>query len=200
MTGGKSSKPDKPSGLFPDNLIHLGGDEVNTKCWTSTPAIKKWLDAHGLSADDGYAYFVKRAASIAIAQGRRPIQWVEVFDHFGSKLDKSTIVHVWKAKSTLTAVVAAGYNALINNSPGDDSWYLDHLDIAWKAYTPMSHVQTLPTQSSASSCSEGRARCGARRWTCPTSNRRCGRGSARLRSASGARVRRSPMPTPRMQG
>ena len=133
MTGGKSSKPDKPSGLFPDNLIHLGGDEVNTKCWTSTPAIKKWLDAHGLSADDGYAYFVKRAASIAIAQGRRPIQWVEVFDHFGSKLDKSTIVHVWKAKSTLTAVVAAGYNALINNSPGDDSWYLDHLDIAWKA-------------------------------------------------------------------
>ena len=79
-----------------------------------------------------YAYFVKRAASIAISQGRRPVQWVEVFDHFHSQLDKKTIVHVWKDKSTLTEVVAAGYNALINNSPGDDSWYLDHLDIAWK--------------------------------------------------------------------
>ena len=80
-----------------------------------------------------YAYFVKRAASIAISQGRRPVQWVEVFDHFHSQLDKKTIVHVWKDKSTLTEVVAAGYNALINNSPGKDSWYLDHLDVAWKA-------------------------------------------------------------------
>lgn len=57
----------------------------------------------------------------------------QVFDHFGSNLTKETIVHVWKDKSTLNAVVAAGYNALINNSPGDDSWYLDHLNIAWAA-------------------------------------------------------------------
>ena len=57
-----------------------------------------------MSADDGYAYFVKRAASIAVAQGRRPVQWVEVFDHFHSQLDKATIVHVWKSKSTLTEV------------------------------------------------------------------------------------------------
>ena len=50
---------------------------------------------------------------------------VEVFDHFGTKLDKRTIVHVWKDKSDLNAVVAAGYNALINNSPGSDSWCVD---------------------------------------------------------------------------
>ena len=59
------------------------------------------------------------------------MQWVEVFDHFKTALDKKTIVHVWKDKSTLNAVVAAGYNALINNSPGSNSWYLDHLDITW---------------------------------------------------------------------
>jgi hypothetical protein len=29
-TGGAASMPTKPSGLFPYNLIHLGGDEVNT--------------------------------------------------------------------------------------------------------------------------------------------------------------------------
>merc|ERR1712166_1249082 len=127
MTGGKTSAPGAPSGLFPDDLLHLGGDEVDTSCWSKTPAIAQWLSNRNMSADDGYAYFVKRAASIALAQGRRPVQWVEVFDHFGDKLDKNTIVHVWKDKSTLTAVVAAGYNALINNSPGADSWYLDHL-------------------------------------------------------------------------
>jgi len=133
MTGGAASKPHVPSGLFPEGFLHLGGDEVDTSCWSSSAQISAWLNARGMTADDGYAFFVKRAASIAIAQGRRPVQWVEVFDHFHSALDKKTIVHVWKAKSTLTEVVAAGYNALINNSPGDDSWYLDHLDIGWKA-------------------------------------------------------------------
>ena len=132
MTGGATSTPGKPSGLFPSNMIHLGGDEVDTSCWSSTPAVQAWLDNHGFTADQGYAYFVKRAADIAIAQGRRPVQWVEVFDHFGSALDKKTIVHVWKAKDTLTEVVKAGYQALINNDPGDDSWYLDGLGHTWK--------------------------------------------------------------------
>ena len=131
MTGHRASAPGTPSGLFPLNMIHLGGDEVNTRCWSEVPAIRKWLAATHRTADDGYAYFVKRAAEIAIAQGRRPVQWVEVFDHFHSLLDKRTIVHVWKAESTLNEVVAAGYNALIDNSPGDNSWYLDHLDITW---------------------------------------------------------------------
>ena len=58
---------------------------------------------------------------------------MEVFDHFGSSLPKEVIVHVWKDKSTLVPVVEAGYDALINNSPGSDSWYLDHLNIKWDA-------------------------------------------------------------------
>lgn len=132
-TGGAKSQPDKPMGLFPDNFIHLGGDEVNTGCWTKTASVANWLAEHNMTADQGYAYFVKRAAHIAIAQGRRPVQWVEVFDHFGTDLPKEVIVHVWKAKSTLISVVAAGYNALINNSPGADSWYLDHINIKWDA-------------------------------------------------------------------
>ena len=132
-TGKQASAKGAPSGLFPDNMIHLGGDEVNTACWTKSSEISKWLSERNMSADDGYAYFVKRAAQIALSQGRRPVQWVEVFDHFGSKLDKRTIVHVWKDKSTLVGVTAAGYNALINNSPGADSWYLDHLNINWAA-------------------------------------------------------------------
>ena len=212
MTGGRTSAPAHPSGLFPENMLHLGGDEVNTDCWTRTPAVKKWLDAKGLTADEGYAYFVKRAAAIALAQGRRPVQWVEVFDHFGSALDNRTIVHVWKAKSTLNAVVGAGYNALINNSPGKGSWYLDHLplptsldvpspsDRPWchvagtstisssigRRCTPTSRARLSPTQSSAPSSSVGRGRCGGRRSTCPTLSRRCGRALGQSLSASGA--------------
>ena len=146
MTGGKQSAPGRPSGLFPDDFLHLGGDEVDTSCWSSTPAIASWLKARNMSPDDGYAYFVKRAASIALSQGRRPVQWVEVFDHFGKKLDNRTVVHVWKDKSTLQTVVAAGYNALINNSPGDNSWYLDHLNIPWTAVYGNEPCSEIPDQ------------------------------------------------------
>jgi len=31
-----------------------------------------------MSPDDGYAYFVQRAADIALGFGRRPVQWSEV--------------------------------------------------------------------------------------------------------------------------
>ena len=39
-------------------------------------------------ADEGYGYFVNRTAHIAVQQGRRPIQWNEVWDHFGTQLPK----------------------------------------------------------------------------------------------------------------
>ena len=41
-----------------------------------------------MSADDGYAYFVKKTAAFAVAQGRRPVQWSEVYDHFKNALPK----------------------------------------------------------------------------------------------------------------
>ena len=104
------------AGLFPEKLIHLGGDEVDTSCWSSTPSVAAWLKAQNMSANDGYEYFVKRAAAVAIAQGRRPIQWNEVFLHFGTDLPKESIVHSWSVRSVMGTATAAGYNAL--NSQG----------------------------------------------------------------------------------
>ena len=41
------------AGLFPETMIHLGGDEVNTACWNEVPTIAKWLTANNLTADGG---------------------------------------------------------------------------------------------------------------------------------------------------
>jgi hexosaminidase len=65
-------------GMFPDEMLHVGGDEVRIGCWNSTPAIRRWLEANGMNASDGYGFFVKRLASMVVAQRRRPVQWVEV--------------------------------------------------------------------------------------------------------------------------
>jgi hexosaminidase len=132
-TGGKSSTKGHPSGLFPDNFIHLGGDEVDTSCWEKVPAVAKWLAKQGMTADEGYAYFVKRVATIALAQGRRPVQWSEVFDHFKGALDKRTVVHIWKSVTNVTEVVALGYDTIVNVGYNAKSWYLDNLNVKWDA-------------------------------------------------------------------
>lgn len=104
ISGGRASSRDAPSGLFPDGFVHLGGDEVDTTCWSSTPSIAAWLAKKGLSVEQAYGYFVKQAAEMAIARGRRPIQWSEVYDHFKGALPKQVIVHVWKAVTNVTEV------------------------------------------------------------------------------------------------
>jgi len=118
-------------GLFPDNFVHLGGDEVDTSCWTNTPHVAQWLASHNMTTEDAYMYFVEQAHNNVIAAGRAPVNWEEVFNHFGSKLDKETIVHIWLDHATLAKVVAAGYKGLLSNS---DVWYLDHLDVTWQQF------------------------------------------------------------------
>ena len=61
------------------------------------------------------------------------MQWSEVFDHFKGKLDKETIVHIWKSVTNVTEVVALGYDVLLNVGYDAQSWYLDNLNIKWDA-------------------------------------------------------------------
>lgn len=143
VTGGRASAPGKPSGLFPDDFVHLGGDEVDTTCWIQTPAIAAWLLAHGMTPNDGYKYFTRRAAQSVIQRGRRPVQWSEVFDNFKAELPKETIVHVWLAETNVTEVAALGYDMLINVQ---DTWYLDHLEVTWDQLYRADPCAKLPTK------------------------------------------------------
>ena len=65
---------------------------------------------------------MKKAASFAIAQGRRPVQWSEVFDHFTTALPKAVIVHIWKSVTNVTEAVADGYNVLLKVGYDPTSW------------------------------------------------------------------------------
>merc|ERR1712232_1402688 len=145
ITGGHASKPGAPAGLFPDHFVHLGGDEVDTSCWSSTPAVNSWLTANNMTADQGYAYFVKRVAGMVIDRGHRPVQWSEVFDHFKSQLPKETIVHVWKDVTNVTEVVADGYQVLRNVGYDSVSWYLDNLNVKWDAVYQNEPCKGIPT-------------------------------------------------------
>ena len=50
-SGRRASTKGQPHGLFPEHFMHLGGDEVSTGCWSSTPRIAAWLKAQKMTAD-----------------------------------------------------------------------------------------------------------------------------------------------------
>jgi hexosaminidase len=78
VTGGR-----KRAGLVPEDLIHLGGDEVDLSCWSQTPRVASWLKANNFTAKDAYRYIVEGAHDIVYAAGRTPVNWDEVYDNFG---------------------------------------------------------------------------------------------------------------------
>ncbi|GKU91856.1 hypothetical protein SLEP1_g5670 [Rubroshorea leprosula] len=119
--------------IFPFELFHLGGDEVNTDCWSSTPHVKKWLGDHSMTTKDAYQYFVLRAQEIAISQNWTPVNWEETFNNFAANLNPRTVVHNWLGPGVCPKVVANGFRCIFSNQ---GVWYLDHLDVHWdQVYT-----------------------------------------------------------------
>lgn len=115
--------------IFPFELFHLGGDEVNTGCWQSTPHVKQWLKDHNMTPKDAYQYFVLKAQEMAISNNRIPVNWEETFYNFPSKLNPRTIVHNWLRSGICPQAVAKGYRCIYSDQ---GVWYLDHLDVPWQ--------------------------------------------------------------------
>uniref|UniRef100_A0A7N0U6L8 Beta-hexosaminidase n=1 Tax=Kalanchoe fedtschenkoi TaxID=63787 RepID=A0A7N0U6L8_KALFE len=119
------------SKIFKFKFVHLGGDEVDTSCWTLTPRVNKWLKSKGMNGSDAYQYFVLRAQKIALSHGYEVINWEETFNNFGRKLSPKTVVHNWLGGGVAQKVVASGLRCIVSNQ---DKWYLDHLDATWEGF------------------------------------------------------------------
>ncbi|KAG9446858.1 hypothetical protein H6P81_012986 [Aristolochia fimbriata] len=119
------------SKVFKFKFVHLGGDEVNTSCWRTTPHIRKWLKKQKMNESQAYQYFVLRAQKIAESHGYEVVNWEETFNDFGNKLSPKTVVHNWLGGGVAERVVAAGLKCIVSNQ---DKWYLDHLDIPWQDF------------------------------------------------------------------
>ncbi|OVA18265.1 Glycoside hydrolase family 20 [Macleaya cordata] len=117
--------------IFPFELFHLGGDEVNTDCWNSIPHVKQWLQERNMTGKDAYQYFVLRAQEIAISKSWTPVNWEETFNSFKGNLNPRTVVHNWLGPGVCPRAVAEGFRCIFSNQ---GVWYLDHLDIPWEDF------------------------------------------------------------------
>ena len=62
--------------LFPEQMVHVGQDEVDVGCWSEAqnPTIAAWQLQHGFSTpDEAYVYVANRIESDVRAMGRRVV-------------------------------------------------------------------------------------------------------------------------------
>ena len=121
LTGGRNS-----AGLLPEDLFHLGGDEVDLSCWTEVEHVKQWLAAQNMTTKDAYRYMVERAHSYIYQSGRTPVNWDEVYQNFGKTIDPSTIIHVWHDGPLLGNITRDGFRVIYRSHPSSHHRTLTH--------------------------------------------------------------------------
>ena len=74
------------------------------------------------------------------------MNWVEVFNNFGTKIDKRTIIQVWLARDTLIKVVEAGFRAVLSDS---GAWYLTgpHVKYNWTHFYAQEPLDGVPSHA-----------------------------------------------------
>lgn len=67
------------SSLFPDPVVHIGGDEVPGREWLAQAHVREFMASQRLeTAAELQAYFTRRLAAILEGHGKRVIGWEEV--------------------------------------------------------------------------------------------------------------------------
>ncbi len=90
--------------LFPSEMIHLGGDEVNMDNWKNCPHCQALMRKKGMKEEiELQNYFVRRMEEIVNKYGKVLVGWDEIIK--GGELKPSTVVFGW-------ASMKAGANAV----------------------------------------------------------------------------------------
>ena len=128
---------DEVFALFPGNVVHIGGDEVNFQPWENSKIAKRFMKEKGLESPmDLQIYFTNQMSNYIDKAGKRMMGWNEILgdDIHGErdqnenqtkqKLAKSAIVHFWKGDLKLiNRAVKEGYD-VVNSNHWDT--YLDY--------------------------------------------------------------------------
>ncbi|XP_076995581.1 beta-hexosaminidase subunit beta [Tamandua tetradactyla] len=123
------------SKVFPDQFIHLGGDEVEFECWASNPEIRNFMMQKGFGTDFKklQSFYVQKLLEIISTTNKSSVVWQEVFDN-GGKLQPGTVIEVWKNENypeELQHATQAGFPVILA-AP----WYLDWISYGqdWRKY------------------------------------------------------------------
>lgn len=104
--------------LFPDEYMHIGGDENTGKEWSANPEIQDFMKANGI--DDNHAlqkHFNLRVLEILTRYNKKMIGWDEIFQ---PALPKNIVIHSWRGYKALDEAARRGYMGILSNG-----YYID---------------------------------------------------------------------------
>ncbi len=106
------------AGLFPDEYMHIGGDENNGKHWKQSEHIQKFKNETGIKYNhELQALFNQRLHEILTRNGKKMVGWDEI-QH--PNIPKTVVIQSWRGQKGLTAAAKAGYSVMLSNG-----YYID---------------------------------------------------------------------------
>ncbi len=106
--------------LFPDEYMHIGGDENNGNQWKANPRIQEFMRKNGLKdAPALQAYFNQRVLKILQKHGKKMIGWDEVLT---PDLPKDVVVQSWRGTKSLADGAKRGFMGILSQP-----YYFDHM-------------------------------------------------------------------------
>ncbi len=106
---------DEVMALFPDEWIHIGGDEVEKHEWAESPQAQARMRELGLTEPKGLqGYFTQRIGRYLQAHGRRLVGWDEILE---PGLADNAIVMSWRGVEGAMAATAKGYDSVLSPWP-----------------------------------------------------------------------------------
>jgi hexosaminidase len=115
--------------LFPDDYLHIGGDENEGKQWDRNPAIQDFMKKKGIKDNHALqAYFNTRLLKILQKHNKKMIGWDEILQ---PELPKDVVIHSWRGTAALAEAARKGYDGILSNG-----YYIDLIQPASQHYVP----------------------------------------------------------------
>lgn len=113
--------------VFPDQYVHIGGDETPAPDWKSSPHILAFMRAHDLKDSPALqAYFNSRVNKILTGLNRRMVGWDEILN---PALPHDVVIQSWRGVASLAQGAQEGFQGVLS-AP----YYLDAMKPAGEHY------------------------------------------------------------------
>jgi hexosaminidase len=98
--------------LFPDNYIHIGGDEVNPKQWLNNENIQQLMKDNKLKTSDDVAhYFNVKVQAILTKHQRKMMGWDEIYH---PDLSKDIVIQSWRGLESINRFAKRDYQGILS--------------------------------------------------------------------------------------
>jgi len=107
--------------LFPDEYIHIGGDEVDGSQWDGNRDIQRFMKQNAISDNAALQrYFNIRILNILTKYGKKMVGWDEIIQ---PELPKTIVIQSWRGREAMVESAQKGYRTLLSNG-----YYLDLIE------------------------------------------------------------------------